>query len=275
LGDTGIVQSLPFASLWDRQKARYLLEDHVIGAAPSGNVFVQASLAAFARVPGPLAVLAVGNPQLSPEAAEGLPPLPAAETEAVEIAGLYPAAQLMTGAAAGQKEFLAGMRRSRVVHFGGHALGGEAPWDAYLLLAPDPRSGSSGAFYLHALDGENLTAIRAVVLAACGTARAAEARHDSAAGLGRPFLAAGVPNVIASLRDIDDEGSRHFFVAFHRALIADGDPLVALHRTQMAMVRSADAGRSHPASWAVFVSMGGLDRRSLGRLDRIPGSSEL
>ena len=102
-----------------------------------------------------------------------------------------------------------------------------------------------------------------VVLAACRTAAGAVSRVEGTLGLGRPFLAAGVPYVVASLWDIDDSVSRRFFITFHRALLSGGDPVVALRAAQIALLRSGDPSLAHPASWAAFVSMGGLDTHSL------------
>jgi CHAT domain-containing protein len=83
--------------------------------------------------------------------------------------------------------------------------------------------------------------------------------------LARPFLAAGVPNVVASLWDIDDSVSRRFFIAFHRALLTEKDPVLALRTAQISLLRGDDAALAHPASWAAFVSMGGLDSDSLSK----------
>jgi CHAT domain-containing protein len=87
---------------------------------------------------------------------------------------------------------------------------------------------------------------RLVVLAACRTAAGVVSRSEGALSLARPFLAAGVPNVIASLWDVDDALSRRFFVALHRALLADGEPLSALRRVQTAFLRDADPTLAHP-----------------------------
>jgi CHAT domain-containing protein len=88
---------------------------------------------------------------------------------------------------------------------------------------------------------------------------------EGALSIGRPFLAAGVPAVISSLWDIDDSLSREFFVLFHRALLVEGDPVVALRNTQIALLRGGNAMLAHPASWAAFISMGGLDPHSLSK----------
>ncbi|HUL76013.1 MAG TPA: CHAT domain-containing protein [Vicinamibacteria bacterium] len=268
----GALQTVAFASLYDRETGRYLVEDHVVGLAPSGAVFVRASAAAGAvpRDPAP-AVLAVGNPRLDRDLGRGLPSLPGAEAEATEIARLYEHAELLTGSAATKGAFLKGMPTSRVVHFAGHAVGGDLPGTAHLLFAPEPARADPGAFYVRELDGRDFRRTRVVVLAACRSGAGVVSRAEGAWSLARPFLAAGVPSVVASLWDVDDSVSRAFFVAFHRALLAEGDPLIALRRTQLALLHDRDASLAHPATWAGFVCIGGLDLRA--RADRPPKPS--
>jgi CHAT domain-containing protein len=72
--------------------------------------------------------------------------------------------------------------------------------------------------------------------------------------------------VVGSLWDVDDAVSRRFFVAFHRALLAEGEPLLALRQTQLDLLHDDDPVLSHPASWAGFVAVGGLDPGRLGRV---------
>src|SRR5262249_56839885 len=93
---------------------------------------------------------------------------------------------------------------------------------------------------------------RVVVLAACRTAAGPVSRVEGASSLARPFLAAGVPDVVGSLWDIDDSVSHRFFVDFHRALKEEGDPVVALREAQIAHLRSGDASLTHPAGAAPF-----------------------
>jgi CHAT domain-containing protein len=261
----GILQSVAFAGLWNRQTGRYLLEDYLLGMVPSGTVFMRASTSAGTTHAAPQ-VLVIGNPRLDRHLWAGMPNLPGAEAEATEIAHLYPRSDLLTGREATRAAFLAGLRRSQIVHYAGHAAASaDTPSSARLLLAPDPRTGDSGALYLHDLGGQLFPLTRVIVLAACRTAAGPVSRVEGALSIGRPFLAAGVPDVIASLWDIDDSVSHRFFVSFHRALLHDGDPLVALRKAQIALLRGDDASLAHPASWAAFICMGGLDPHSLSK----------
>jgi CHAT domain-containing protein len=262
----GVLQSVAFAGLWNRRTGRYLVEDYLLGLAPSGTVFVRASTSAAATYGTAPRVLVVGNPQFDRQIWLGMPNLPGAEAEADEIAGLYARSELLTGSRATKSAFLEGIRRAQVVHYAGHAAASaDAPSSARLLFAPDPRTADSGALYLHELGRQRFPRTRVVVLAACRTAAGAVSRVEGALSLSRPFLAAGVPDVVASLWDIDDAVSRRFFVSFHRALLEDGDPLLALRKAQIAFIHGDNSSLVHPASWAPFICMGGLDPHSLSK----------
>jgi CHAT domain-containing protein len=263
----GVLQGVAFASLWDRQTGRYLAEDHLLGLAPSGTVFIQASARAAAATIGrtPRAV-AVGNPRFNRSAFPGLADLPEAEAEATEVAALYAGSALLTGAAATKDAFFAAARVSEVVHYAGHAAAAaDAGAAGRLLFAPSPESRDSGVLPLEELDGLRFPRTRVVVLAACRTAAGAVSRVEGPSSLGRPFLAAGVADVVASLWDVDDALSRDFFITFHRALLEAGDAPAALRKAQIAFLRDRDASVAHPASWAAFICMGGLNPRSLSK----------
>jgi CHAT domain-containing protein len=260
----GVLQSVAFASLWDRQTSRYLAEDYLLGLAPSGTVFIHASAGTDAAIKGRTSrALIVGNPLVNRRLWGGFPSLPGAEAEAAEISGLYARSRLLTGGGATKAAFLEAARTSDVVHYAGHATADtDAPSAARLLFAPDPRGNDAGGLYLHELRRRDFERTRVVVLAACRTAAGSVSRVEGALSLCRPFLAAGVPDVVASLWDIDDAVSRRFFTAFHRGLLDAGDPLVALRRTQLAFLHDGDPSLAHPASWAAFICMGGLDPHS-------------
>ncbi len=258
-----LLQPVSFAGLWNRESGRYLAEDYLVASAPSGTVFVRASEAAargaFGSAPQ---LLAVGNPKLDRDRSKSLPTLPGAEAEATEIAALYQGSKLLTGRAATKTAFLAAARKSDIVHFAGHATFGDGFGSAQMLFASDPQAGTSGVLNTTELDREHFPRTRVVVLAGCGTASGAISRLEGAMSLARPFLAAGVPSVIASLWDVDDHVSRRFFVAFHRALISERDPALALRATQVAFLRDAEPSLAHPASWAAFSYVGGLGSRA-------------
>jgi CHAT domain-containing protein len=257
------LQSFPFASLWDRRTRRYLVEDYAVSLAPSGTTFVLASREANVRAAFPTQALVVGNPRIDRKRWPGLGSLRGAEAEAAEIAGLYPRVALLVGNEATKAAFLDEVARSQIVHFAGHAAASrDLPSAGRLLFAPDPKRNDYGALYLRDLEGRRFARTRAVVLAACRTAAGEVSRVEGAMSLGRPFLAAGIPFVVASLWDIDDSLSQRFFVALHRGLVGGIDPVRALRAAQISFIHDSDPSSSHPATWAALVSMGGLDLHS-------------
>jgi CHAT domain-containing protein len=207
-----------------------------------------------------MSALVVGNPRVDRRLWAGLPDLPGALAEAAAVAALYPRARVLTGNEATKAAFLEDAPQSAMVHFAGHAVvNRDAPSRARLHLAADPGTGDSGALFLNELRPGDLSRARLVVLAACRTAGGPVSRVEGALSLARPFLAAGVPSVIASLWDIDDATSRRFFESFHRALIAGGEPVAALRQVQIEFLRSRDPLLSYPGSWAAFTHMGGIE----------------
>jgi CHAT domain-containing protein/tetratricopeptide (TPR) repeat protein len=262
----GVLQSAAFAALWNPASGRYLVEEYLLGFAPSGTVFVGATSALDPPLSGAHRALVIGNPRPDRRLWASFPNLPEAEDEAVEIAGLYEGSELLIGTAATKQAFVEGVQGSQVVHYAGHAAASaNAPSSSRLLLAADPHTGDSGALYLHELERSRLPRTLVVVLAACRTAAGSASRVEGPLSLGRPFLAAGVPDVVASLWDVDDAISRRFFVGFHRMLLDTGNPILALRKTQVALLLSDDATLAHPASWAAFICMGGLPPHSLSK----------
>jgi CHAT domain-containing protein/tetratricopeptide (TPR) repeat protein len=249
--------SLPFASLWNRRTGRHLVEDYTLVRATNGSLFVHASAsAARFRRDRALRVLAVGNPRRAP--GSDLEDLRASEIEAAQIARLYPAAEVLRDSGATKSAFVGGLRHSDVVHFAGHSTQGESLGSGRLLLAPEPGTGSSGVLRSGEIAAGDLRRTRLVVLAGCRTATGEHSRFEGALGVTRPFLAAGVPMVVASLWDVDDSASREFFLEFHRHFVSRADAATSVRLAQLAALRGADTLRSHPSKWAGFVTFGGI-----------------
>jgi CHAT domain-containing protein len=254
------LRSLSFASLWNHQTGRYLVQDYRLGRSPSGSVFVQASAAEArskrSRTPR---LLAIGSPRLPP--GSGFARLRGSEIEATEIAGLYAQSELLLDTAATKAAFLAALGRSDIVHFAGHATQGEFLGSGRLLLAPEPGSRLGGVLRSDEIVASDLEQTRLVVLAGCRTATGEASRFEGALGMTRPFLAAGVPMVVASLWDVDDASSRAFFLEFHRRFLTEGDAATSVREAQLAFIEGKDPVLGHPSKWAGFVSSGGISPR--------------
>jgi CHAT domain-containing protein len=255
----GALHAVPLAALRDRVSGRYLIEDHDIALAPSATMLERASVRLDHIAGMPRAdILVLANPTLSATNRDRLPALDAAEAEARDIRAVYDGAVVLTGAAATKRAFVDTAGRFAVVHFGGHALANaQYPHLSQLLLAPDAQD-ASGALFAHEISLMRLPATALVVLAACNTAGGSIAKGEGPISLARPFLAIGVPAVVATLWDVKDTDARALFEQFYRSLRQGDDPAIALRRAQLALLSHSDSTFRTPGAWAGFVAMGGV-----------------
>jgi CHAT domain-containing protein len=253
--------SLPFAALRNPQTGRYLIEDHAVSVAPSAAFYLQAHEARPNRSPqvSPGALF-VGDPDFDPEWFDNLDDLPDAAAETRELLGLYgPASgsRSLIGAEADKRSFLELAPQFPVVHYAGHtAYNAEHPLLSALVLAPDREKADSGALYAWEIYRMDLRRNWLVILSACGPEGQGAVAGAGGMSLPRAFLAAGSPNVVASLWSAEDVSSARFFARFHRELRNAWDPAQALRQTQIAMLRSPNPRDRRPVVWAGFELFG-------------------
>lgn len=255
---------LPFGALVSPDTSRYVAEDYTLGYAASASMFVRdTGLARRAAGGGAERLLAVGDPHFDHEAFPDLEYLPAAAGEAAQVAGLYGATPL-TGADASEGAVTAEMCRANVIHLATHYV--PDPASAMLsklpLAAPresarrDPKD--DGALVAHEIYRLRLPLSRLVVLSACQTGVEDYLKGEGAIGLARPFKAAGVPLVVASLWAVDSQSTSALMVDFHRLRKLENVPVAeALRRAQVRMIRHREPDYRHPYYWAAFTLIGG------------------
>lgn len=257
------LHKLPFAALYDSVAGRYLLEEHPLAVTPSAALAIWRSDGRrnLSRPSGLRRALVIGDPRVDPQRFQGILPLPGAEEEARKIAAIYPEPELLTGAAATSGRFLAEAGRYEVVHFAGHASSNEeVPLLSMLLLAPDPVTGDSGALLAREIYRQRFAVTRLVVLGACSTTESRISPAEGVLGLARPFLAAGVPDVVSTLWEVEDTTAPVLFEAFHRHLRAGDSPTQALREAQLELLRSPKPELRSPAAWAPFEVIQGVAR---------------
>lgn len=249
----GILQQLPFAALRNTETGRYFVEDHTVLMTPSASFFATRRSDGTRVDRGQVkSALLIGDP-----AGAGVA-LPAAAGEAVDAARFYEDHQILVGAAATKAAFVETAPHSDVVHFAGHGIVNlEYPMLSRLVFAAGPDGGEQ-ALFAHEISRMRFNRTRVVILAACSTAGGVVSRGEGVISVARPFLAAGVPLVIASQWDVDDRATRELFLEFHQAFAAYPDSVQALRHAQLALLRSNNASLSSPGVWGAFVALGTL-----------------
>lgn len=245
--------SVPFAALLD-PAGRYLLEHYTLSVSPSAGLYLQA-LADRKTKESSRDILVIGDPALD-QANLSLPRLVKAKEEAMQIAALYPQANVLLGREATKQRFLEALGKYRIVHFAGHAVANPAdPLTSFLALAPSSE-GDSGILYARELHDRPGMATKLVVLSACNTTFGNTYEGEGVAGLARPFLALGVPSVIGSLWPVDDEATMTLSVELHRQLRKWPNTSDALRQAQLSLISKSNPLFSTPASWAGFQIIG-------------------
>jgi CHAT domain-containing protein len=250
------LSAVPFAALYDRERARYLVEERAVSVAPSAAFYAMGRRAP--QVPASSwHLLAVAPADLGRPLAPTN--LPAAAAEAAEIAGLYPRHQLLAGGEATRARFLSALRSSDAVEFAGHAVANpKEPPLSRLLFSPDPVAVDAEVLYAKDLRQLALGHLRLVVLSACSTAPGSRARAEGIGGVAQAFLQAGVPAVVATLWKVDDAAARRVALEFHRRLLAGADGAEALRSAQLSLLHDHDESWRQPAGWAAFQLFGAV-----------------
>lgn len=244
---TQILGTVPYALLKPFEGQSYLIDKMSISMAPSlYDIGVKISSwdvkIAFSSP------LIVGNPFLPENPEWNVPPLPGAEREAKAVAKVINSVPLI-GEEATKQAVTSRAGNSSLLYFATHGVA-------------DPDDPLSGGFIM--LSAQTLeegwwTAkeiqdlrLRAeiAVLSACQTGLGGI--HDAGIiGISRAFQIAGVPRVVMSLWNVDDEATSELMQAFIRHLKSD----IPSEALRQAMVETREDYPS-PSKWASFVLFG-------------------
>ncbi|MBL8149842.1 MAG: CHAT domain-containing protein [Blastocatellia bacterium] len=248
--------SVAFAALTNRRK-EYLIKDYELIISPSATVFIKCLLHDDKLASaGDRGAIVVGNTQFG----VGVQPLFYPEKEAKNIAEMYRKANLdvslLIDKDATVAKVLSLATKHTVIHIASHAIVNyEEPFSSKILLNTDKTH--TEFLTAHEIYKHRFPNTRLAVLAACQTAGSFGMQGEGAASLARPFLAAGVPTVIASLWDVDDLAASKLFEKFHREKSSGKTALHALRAAQLECLSSKNPKISSPSNWASFLLIGG------------------
>ncbi len=255
---------LPFAALLSPSSGRYLIEDYQLEMSPSATVFIKCCDEARSRsTAAKEQLLSVGNPRFDRTEFRSLPDLPAATREAREIAAFYSPATLLVEGQATMEPVKRGLMKADVIHLATHAVSNErSPLLSKLLLAAADKDAFSAetddtlsAAEIYQL---KLPRARLVVLSACQTGIELAYRGEGAIGLARPFLAARVPLVVASLWPVESEVTADLMVQFHRYRKEYKlTTAAALQKAQLDMLHNPQPAFRVNMGWSAFTVIGG------------------
>lgn len=250
---------IPFSALFDDKANQYLIEKQKVIVSPSATILIKCleRNQLLAKQNHTDNLLAIGNPSFNKKIFPNLSNLPASEIEAKQISQFYKNPKLLLDKEATKSKFLALAENYNIIHFAGHAIMNEqTPLYSQLIFAEDKTKKRNSGLYAYELYKQKFNQTKLVVLAACKTANGRNFNNEGIANLARPFLAAGVPTVIASLWNANDSASAELFTVFHKNLIKTNDTAEALQKAQLKLINHSDPSFHSPQMWAVFVLLG-------------------
>ena len=229
----GILHYVPFHALYDGEQ--YLIDTQIVSYTPSATILYHS----LSRPP----VFAEGDPLII-----GIDDqtIPYAQSEAMEIAELFPTATLKLGDLATFDSFQYDTIPA-FLHLSTHAT-----------FRKDNPLFSALKLHDHWLTVNDIYDLNQspplVTLSACETGRHQIAVGDELVGLCRGFLATGAQSLVVSLWMVEDRSTASLMKRFYEQL-HDGQPVhVALHTAQLAIKNE----KSHPYYWAPFVVTGSI-----------------
>lgn len=210
------------------------LRDRAVVVAPSATVWLRALAA---DPPATDRVVLVGGPRLG-----------AAQIEIDALAGLYPAATVLTGSAATVQAVTAAMDGARLVHIAAHGtLRADSPLFSAIELADGPLTG-------YDLEQVQRTPHQ-VVLSACSSAVGSPAGADELLGVVGSLVAGGSTGVVASVVPVADVQAEPLMAAMHRRLLGGASLARALADARRDLDRDG-WGRDTRRTAEAFVALG-------------------
>jgi CHAT domain-containing protein len=241
------MQGFPFAAM-KGDATPWLAQRVLLEHAPSATLYVYSLLQNRALwQPGLPSMLLIGNPTTDPLFDEE--PLPEAELEVADIKKMSAgnAVTTLIRDEPTKERFLKEAARHTIVHIATHTMIHQAhPEESVILLAHE----SIGVREL--LEKLQLHQTRLFLLSSCQSAGGMRVGPEGVAPLVRPLLAAGVPAIVGSVWNVDDNTARQFGVSFHRHYRDSNDAAVALRAAQLELIRQG----TPVLTWAPFLMIG-------------------
>ncbi|MCF7809989.1 CHAT domain-containing protein [bacterium] len=237
----GVLHYLPFQAVMNHN-GQYLCELKTISYLPSSSVlqYLKGEEKQEKRN-----LLALANPQSEDSS---LHSLEFAELTCQKMKNIYDSEVLLRDDAT-ETNFIKKAPQYNLLHLACHTkLDGSSPLRSSLLLMPD--SINDGRLEVREIFSLKLTADLAI-LSSCESGLGKLSDGDDLVGLSRAFMSAGVPSIIASLWQVEDESTAFLMSSFYEHLKNNrkADALKLAQQETMMKYK-------HPFYWSSFIMIG-------------------
>ena len=251
----GKLNYIPFQALLNSKQQKYLIEDYAIYYSPSLSSLKWLRTKIIKENKN---LLAFGDCDFSGEKnintmREKLIALPATGEEVKALNVIYsPNANIFLGSNATESNFNNQSTKFGIIHLATHSLVNEA-LPLFSSIAFSKENGEDGFLEAREIIQMELNA-QLVILSACKTAFGKQIAGEGMLGLTRAFFTAGIPSVVASLWQVEDNATKVLMVEFHKRLKEGKTPDLALKGAQIYMIKNS--GYTDPVFWSPFILVG-------------------
>jgi CHAT domain-containing protein/Tfp pilus assembly protein PilF len=269
----GILSYLPFELLISTlppeqdlaySRLPYLLRNHTISYAHSATLLIEYT-SISARRGGRLMAFApkyesgeVSIPDIFNSRSryrDNLKPLPASRTEVKNILKLV-GGKLWIDDEATERNFKENAPDFNILHLAMHTLIDDLnPMFSKLVFTQDKDSLEDGLLNTFEIYNLSLKASMAV-LSSCKSGWGQFQTGEGVLSLARGFLYAGVPSIVMTLWEIEDQSSAEVMTLFYKYLKKGKRKDEALRLAKLEFLDQADMLKSHPYFWGGYVSIG-------------------
>lgn len=181
--------------------------------------------------------------------------LPAAIDEVNDLSKNF-AGDAVTGLNANERFFKQKAADYGIIHLAMHGiLNRKSPILSSLVFTEDNDSIENNFLQAYEISKLNLKA-NLVVLSACETGYGKFEKGNGIASLARSFMYAGVPALVVSLWQVNDQSTAMVMRYFYENLREGKSKAVALQAAKQRYLSEAQGIHAHPAFWSAFVQLG-------------------
>ncbi|MBK9290949.1 MAG: CHAT domain-containing protein [Bacteroidetes bacterium] len=189
------------------------------------------------------------------------PPLPYAKKEAETVRKIW-GGVLLEGGEATKSAFIQTAPRYGLLHLAMHTmLDDENPLYSRLIFQPDSTA-------MNEMQGYELYALKLnaamVVLSACNTGVGKLRSAEGVMSLSRAFMYAGVPAVVMTGWEVNDQSGSRLMELFYQNLALGLAKDVALQQAKLTWLQEANKLKAHPFFWAAYQVLGNTQPLRIG-----------
>jgi CHAT domain-containing protein/Tfp pilus assembly protein PilF len=265
---------------YDFENANFLIQDIIISYSPSASLLNP--LLTRSRNPSK-GILAIGNPKYGRGEEtlfdsttvdfklleignisgwkENFFQLPSTKTEVNNIIKIFPgsSSRVYVGESASELSFKENAKNYQIIHLASHFIvNDQEPLYSKVVLTKTDKSKEDGFLQTYEIFDMELNA-ELVVLSACNTALGKLNKGEGIVGMTRAFRYAGVPSMVVSLWNVDDEATSLLMQNFYKYLKEGLKKDEALRLAKLEYLKKADLRKKDPYYWAPFILIGDVN----------------